>query len=403
MSDLPERFPAFPKGTLAIFSATLINMLAVGAALPILPRYVERELHAGRVQVGLVIGAFAFAAIAARPFAGRFGDRRGRKPVMVFGTVLTAIAGAMYALPFGVAGLVAARVVLGSGEGVVYTSGAAWVADRASDANRGRLIGLFGLSIWGGVATGPLLGQVVFDATNSYTAVWALCALMPLASLAILATMKRGGRPVLHEAPPTGLASLLPKASIRPGLALMTANLGYAAVASFLVLMLDERGIGHGALAFGFFAAAVVLNRLLFGDLADRLGGRRGAMLASSVEAIGLLLFASAHSLPLALAAAVVMGSGFAMLFPSLALLVLADADPATRGAAMGTFTAFFDLGIAFGSPLVGVAAAEFGYGAAFIAGACGAGVGFLIAATSKQRSSNGTTQRRSGREPEPI
>jgi len=385
MSDRPERFPSFPKGTLAIFSATLINMLAVGAALPILPRYVERELHAGRVQVGLVIGAFAFAAIAARPFAGRFGDRRGRKPVMVFGTVLTAIAGAMYAMPFGVAGLVTARVVLGAGEGVVYTSGAAWVADRASDANRGRLIGLFGLSIWGGVATGSLLGQIVFDATASYTAVWALCALMPLASLAILATMKRGGRPALHDAPPTGLASLLPKASIRPGLALMSANFGYAAVASFLVLMLDERGIGHGALAFGFFASAVVLNRLLFGDLADRLGGRRGAMLATTVEGVGLLLFALSHSLPLALISAVVMGSGFAMLFPSLALLVLADADPATRGAAMGTFTAFFDLGIAFGSPLVGVAAAQFGYGAAFIAGAVGAGVGFAIAATSKR------------------
>ena len=383
MSERPERFPSFPKGTLAIFSATLVNMLAVGAALPILPRYVERELHAGRVQVGLVIGAFAFAAIAARPFAGRFGDRRGRKPVMIFGTAMTALAGAMYALPFGVAGLVGARVVLGAGEGVVYTSGAAWVADRASDENRGRLIGLFGLSIWGGVATGPLLGQIVFDATNSYTAVWALCALMPLASLGILASMKRGGRPVLHEAPPTGIASLLPKASIRPGLALMTSNLGYAAVASFLVLMLDERGIGHGALAFGFFAGAVVINRLLFGNLADRLGGRRGAMLASAVEGIGLLVFAAAHSLPVALAGAVVMGSGFAMLFPSLALLVLADADPATRGAAMGTFTAFFDLGIAFGSPLVGLVAAQFGYGAAFIAGACGAAVGFVIAATS--------------------
>ncbi len=403
MSDRAERFPAFPKGTLAIFSATLINMLAVGAALPILPRYVERELHAGRVQVGLVIGAFAFAAIAARPFAGRFGDRRGRKPVMIFGTVLTAIAGAMYALPFGVAGLVAARVALGAGEGVVYTSGAAWVADRASDANRGRLIGLFGLSIWGGVASGPLLGQIVFDATDSYTAVWALCALMPIASLGILATMKRGGRPVLNEAPPTGLASLLPKASIRPGLALMSANLGYAAVASFLVLMLDERGIGHGALAFGFFASAVVLNRLLFGDLADRLGGRRGAMLATTVEGIGLLLFASSQSLPLALLSAVVMGSGFAMLFPSLALLVLADADPATRGAAMGTFTAFFDLGIAFGSPLVGVAAAEFGYGAAFLAGACGAAAGFLIAATSKPRDPDRSTQLPATSELEPI
>ncbi len=386
MSELRIGLPAFPKGTPVVFAATLINMLAVGASLPILPRYITGPLGAGKVEVGIVIGSFAFAAIAARPLAGRWGDRRGRRPVMIAGTALTAVAGALYAVPAGVVGLVIARTLLGIGEGVVYTSGAAWVADRSPDENRGRLIGLFGLSIWTGIAVGPLLGEVIFQATgSSYNAVWAFCAAAPLLALVIVNRMPGGEQPVHHEGEgaKTGFASLVPRAAIRPGLALMTANFGYAALASFLVLMLDQRGIGHGALAFGCFAAAVVLNRLVFGDLPDRLGGRRSAMLAAGVEAVGLLIFAASDSLPLALGASVVMGTGFSMLFPSLALLLLAETAPANRGAAMGAFTAFFDLGIAIGSPLVGLAASAFGYPAAFVAGACGAVVGLLIAATA--------------------
>jgi MFS family permease len=378
--------PSFPAGSGSVFAATLLNMLAVGAALPVLPRYVKGPIGGSDVEVGLVIGAFAFAAIIIRPLAGRWGDRRGRRPVMVIGTAFTAIAGALYAIPGGVAGLVIARVILGAGEGVVYTSGAAWMADRANDEERGRVIGLYGLAIWGGVSIGPVLGEVIFTATDSYNAVWGLCVALSLASLAAVYWMpnERSGKDHSEEkAYSTGWSSLVPKASIRPGLSLMTANLGYAAVSSFLVLMLDKRGIGHGAMAFSVFAAAVVVNRLVFGDLPDRLGGRKAAMYAAGLEGLGLLTLAAGQSLPVVLIGSAVMGSGFAMLFPSLALLVLAGTRPEQRGAAMGTFTAFFDIGLALGSPLVGVVAATTGYGGAFVAGALGALGGLLIAATT--------------------
>lgn len=378
--------PTFPSGSGSVFAATLLNMLAVGAALPVLPRYIKGPIGGSDVDVGLVIGAFAFAAIVVRPLAGRWGDRRGRRPVMIAGTAFTAVAGALYAVPWGVAGLVAARVILGAGEGVVYTSGAAWMADRASDDERGRVIGLYGLAIWGGVSAGPVLGEGLFDWTHSYNAVWILCVALSIGSLVALFWMpgERSGKAhEATEAPATGWASYVPKASIRPGLALMTANLGYAAVSSFLVLMLDKRGIGHGATAFAVFAAAVVVNRVLFGDLPDRFGGRAAAMYAAGLEGAGLLILAAGQSLPVMLVGSAIMGSGFAMLFPSLALLVLARTRPEQRGAAMGTFTAFFDIGLALGSPLVGVVAATTGYGGAFIAGALGALGGLLIAATS--------------------
>ena len=66
------------------------------------------------------------------------------------------------------------------------------------------------------------------------------------------------------------------------------------------------------------------------------------------------------------------MGAGFSLLFPSLALLVVNRVPEERRGVAMGTFTAFFDLGMGVGSPIVGAAAAIGGYEAAFVlAAAC--------------------------------
>ena len=69
------------------------------------------------------------------------------------------------------------------------------------------------------------------------------------------------------------------------------------------------------------------------------------------------------------------MGAGFSLLFPSLALLVVNRVPIERRGVAMGTFTAFFDLGMGLGGPLTGAAAAVGGYSAAFVlAAACALG-----------------------------
>ena len=56
------------------------------------------------------------------------------------------------------------------------------------------------------------------------------------------------------------------------------------------------------------------------------------------------------------------MGAAFSLLFPSLALAVVNRVPEDRRGVAMGTFTAFFDLGVGLGAPAAGLAAAIGGY-----------------------------------------
>jgi MFS family permease len=358
-----NRFSSAQLAFAGIFAVTLLGLLSIGATLPVLPRYVHGELGGGDVEVGIVTGAFAITGLACRPLAGQFADRRGRKLVVVLGALLTATAGVLYFVPAGVPGLIFARLFLGAGEGMVYTAGSAWVIDMSPADRRARLIGLYGLAIWGGLTLGPPIGELLLRA-SSFEVVWAFAALAPLLGAVIATRIPERFHPAADadfERRP-----ISPEA-LRPGLGLSLTIIGYAAVAAFIVLHLDERGIGHGAEVFTAFAATVIATRLVGGGLPDRIGPLRCAAAAGLLEACGLVVIALAHSLTVAIVGAVAMGAGFSILFPSLALVVVNRVPEERRGVAMGTFTAFFDLGMGLGGPLVGAAAAIGGYEAAFL------------------------------------
>lgn len=360
-----------------VFTSVLCCFMAIGAVLPILPRYVHGPLSSGDVAVGVVVGAFAFTAVIGRPIAGRLADARGRRVIVVTGMLLSALGGGLYFLPLDVPGLVLARLVLGIGDGWVFTAGATWIVDLAPEHRRGQAIGLFGLSIWGGLAAGPVLGEALFSG-GGYDLVWAFAAAAPLVGAALARRVPDPHVPV-PRAPASERAPLLPREVRVPGLALAFANIGYGTVAGFLVLHLADRGIGHGAAAFTAFAAAVVFARLVLGGLPDRLGPQITATGAFVAETAGLALIGAAGQWWVAGLGAVVMGLGFSLLFPSLALIVMDRTAEATRGTAMGAFTAFFDVGVGLGAPLAGAVAAAGGYPAAFFVAAGCAAVGALL------------------------
>jgi MFS family permease len=347
-----------------IFVVTGLGLVSIGATLPVLPRYVKGPIGEGDVAVGIVLGSFAITGLACRPLAGHLADRRGRKLVVIAGAISTAIAGILYFVPAGVGGLIVARLFLGAGEGMVYTAGSAWVVDLAPPDRRGRLIGLYGLAIWGGLSLGPPIGELILHAT-SFNGVWAFAAGAPLVGALIALRIPESYEPRPVEAGDE--RRLISREALRPGLGLSLSIVGYATVAAFIVLHLDERGIGHGAAVFTAFAVSVVAMRVLGGGLPDRYGSTPCAIGAALVEAAGLVVIAFAHSLGVALLGAFAMGAGFSLLFPSLAPVVINRVPDQRRGAAMGTFTAFFDLGVGIGSPLAGAAAAIGGYEAAFL------------------------------------
>jgi MFS family permease len=345
-----------------LFAVTFCGLVAVGAVLPVLPRYVRGPLGEGDLVVGIVVGAYAVTGLLLRPVAGRLADRWGRKPTVLLGALLLGLSGLLNLPHLGIAGLIVARLVLGAGEGSLYTAGSAWIVDMAPIARRGRILGLYGLAVWGGLSVGPLAGELLLQ-TSGYSAVWIFAAAMPLLGALIATGVTDPFVPLEHSEP----HPLIAPEAVRPGLSIALASVGYAAVGAFIVLHLEARGVGHGATVFAAFAAMIVITRLIAGGLPDRLGAARVAIGATLVEAAGLLIIGLAHSLPVALAGGVAMGAAFSLLNPSLMLIAVGRVSENARGAAMGTFTAFFDAGVGFGAPLAGLAAALTDYEGAFL------------------------------------
>jgi MFS family permease len=348
-------------GFAGIFIVTNLGLLAVGATLAVLPHYVKDNLNGSDLEVGIVSGAFALTGIVCRPIAGNLADTRGRKPTVIVGALLAAVAGALYFVPAGIPGLIIARFFLGAGEGTVFTAGSAWNVDMAPEESRGRMIGLYGLAIWTGLTLGPPIGVLLQD-VGGFHLVWAFAAGAPLLGAAIASRLPEQYEP--SEESRRG--PFISREALGPGVTFALSVFGFAAVSAFIVLSLDERGIGHGPAVFSVFAATVVATRLLAGGLPDRIGPARCAVGAALIECIGLILLGAASDLAVVIAGAIGMGAAFSLLFPSLSLVAINRVGPERRGKAMGTFTAAFDLGMLVGSPLVGAAAAIGGYSAAF-------------------------------------
>lgn len=374
-----------------VVGATLLSFLAVGATIPVLPRYVTGPLSSGDLAVGIVIGAFAFTAVIGRPVGGRLADRRGRRTIVLCGLALCSVAGLLLFLPLGVPGLVLARLVLGIGDGWVFTAGLAWAVDLAPGGRRGQAIALYGFGIWGGLAAGPLIGEGLL-ALFSYEAVWAFAAICPLLGALVVRLV-----PDRHERrTDPGRSALLPRAVRRPGAALMLANIGYGTFAGFIVLHLAEVGEGGGGVVFTAFATSVVTVRLALARLPDRLGPRVTAIGAGLTQAAGLTVVAVAGGLEIAVVGALVLGAGFSMSFPSLTLLVVERTEDHERGASMGAFSAFLDVGVGIGAPLAGAVSALAGYPAAFAVAAVAAAGGAALVATGPAGAAGAATTARS-------
>ncbi len=338
-----------PFGSMSIkrlWIAVFCGYLALGATIQALP-----GLHLGSPAVtGALVTVAAAATAIARPFAGRLADRG--VPVARAGAALVALGMAGHVLARSVPEMAAARLVLGAGEGALFTGALAAVLRDAPAARRGRLIGHFGLSMWGGLAIGPVAAAAIGG-----HALWLAAAMSVIA----LGLAKTRAAPV---APAPARARILPPVALRLGLLLGLSSFGYGTLNAFISTRTEDAGV-----ALGVFAGAFVVTRALGSRLVDEVGPQRVARVSIAVEAVALL--GVPH-----LVALVLLGAGLALVLPALMLWLVELAPAHERGAAVGAITSCWDVGIALAGPLGGLDVRQ-----AFAFAAVAAGAGALAPA----------------------
>jgi multidrug resistance protein len=331
-----QRTP-MPAGYWIIWTTVALDLVGFGIIVPILGRYAER-FGANGLQVGLMFASFSVAQMVFAPILGRISDKVGRKPVIVFsligtavGSFVTGAAGALWVLFLG-------RILDGaSGASVAVAQGA--VADIAPPEQRARLMGMLGAAFGVGFVVGPALGglaalggpHVPFYLAGSIAAVNAVAAMIRLPET-------KPDTSHITEKHQRGTA--LSPALKRFALVGFLSMLGFAGFeATFSIWGEKQFGFTEGSASIVFVFVGVTLVAVqggLIGPLTQRLGSRKLLRIGLSLVAVGLLLLGLSNTWPLLFVALFLLSLGQGMSGPSGSALVAELAPVERRGEAIG-------------------------------------------------------------------
>jgi len=322
-----------------------------------------------------VAGSQFAAAILSRVWAGRQSDTRGPKFAMIAGLTIAAASGGLYLLSMtaisrpavSVMILLLGRLLLGIGESFIIIGGQSWALAILTLRNTSKAIALVGSAMFAAFAVGAPIGSALYSRFG-FAGVAVTTALLPLLTLLCFAALQ-AVPPIPRQQ--AGFMKIMSSVWM-PGLGAALSSIGFGAITAFSALLFVAQGWAAWP-AFTVFAAVFILARLFLAHLADRLPAPRVALLSVLVEAVGLALLAVSPSLAAALAGAALTGFGYSLVYPALGVEAVRGGPPQNRGLAMGAYTAFLDVALGFGTPVLGFLAERVGLGSAFVASALAA------------------------------
>lgn len=353
--------------------SALAYFTAYASQIPTLPVFVQDSLGGGGLAVGLTVGAFGATALAFRPFAGRIADRRGRKMLIVGGAGLVGLTVLAYVPANTVWLLIVLRLIAGIGEAMFFVGAIASINDIAPPERRGEAVSLFSTSLYVGVATGPIVGETI-QRSSGFDAVWLVTAGLAFVSMTLAMLARETYTPVA-DAP---RARLLHPAGLVPGLIMLTSVWGFAGYMAFVRLYADDLRMSGAGGVLAMYGSIMVAIRLFGARLPDVLGPGRAGLIGLSLSASGLAIVGFTGTVPGLFMGTVMFAMGQALAFPAFMSMAAGGAPPAERGAAIGTITAFIDLGFTAGPVSLGVIASRFDNRATFLGGAAIAAVGVI-------------------------
>jgi len=370
--------PFTPPGLLGrrfwlLFAASTLVCTTTGTVTPALPQYIQNDLGHSATVVGIVVGAASVLSVIANPVLGWITDRAGRRRMGMAGAVL-GVVGMGVLLPAGsLWNVVGGRALFGIGAIALNVALTAWVVDAARADARGRTLGMFGISVWIGLAAGPQIGQTLLHGYG-FAAVWLACAAMQVGAFGCVAAAPRRPRIIVVDRTPQKWGPVV-AATARPSVIAAAAWTGESILMSFLILHLVDRGVPPtgptgAAAVFAVFSASVVGFRLLLGARVDRWRPQATAAGALAATTAGYVVLAVASSFPVAAIGAALLGCGFSPLYPALLMLTTGRLHPNSRAAGLGVFTSGVELGLAVGVFVGGVLVDRAGGGAAMFGAA---------------------------------
>jgi EmrB/QacA subfamily drug resistance transporter len=162
----------------------LLDITIVNVALPA----IQKDLHANFTDLQWVIDAYALTLAALLLVSGSVADIIGRRRVFVIGLILFSAASLACGLSTTPNMLTLARAVQGIGGAMLFATSLALLANAFEGRERGTAFGIWGATIGGAVAIGPLVGGVL---TDSLGWEWIFLVNVPIGAAAAFVTVAK--------------------------------------------------------------------------------------------------------------------------------------------------------------------------------------------------------------------
>ena len=367
------------KNFILLILSNFLMYITYYAILSALPIYLVSDLHASKMQVGIVIGAYTIASVLVRPFSGFALDRFGRRTIFLTALIIYTLLFAGYLVAITITAIILLRFAQGITWAFTTVSGSTIAVDIIPVSKRGQGIGYFALSTTLGMSAGPVIGLFVCHQWG-YTTMFVSGCFISAASLACAYAIHLRKRFVVGKRIQLKWSSMFDKSSIRPSLNVFITMISYGGMLSFVALYGREIGIQNSSLYFLILSIGIAAARLTTGKAFDKNGPRRIITFCLILLIIGFPMLALAKNEVLFYLSAIIIGFGNGVIFPTFSSMVNNLADSIHRGAANSTLYTMVDLGMGFGMISAGLIAQHFSISTFFwvCAVVCAAGLLFF-------------------------
>jgi predicted MFS family arabinose efflux permease len=258
--------------------------------------------------------------------------------------------------------LIVSRLALGVGESLGSTGATLWGITSAGHEHTAKVIGMNGISTYGGMALAAPLG-VVLDQLWGLASIGVLTILLGAVSF-VLAWRKA---PLTVE-PGEHLPFAHVLGRVAPhGMGLALGGVSYSVLATFVTLFYASRHWSGAALCLTAFGIGFIAVRVLFIKTISHYGGFPVAIVSLLVESVAMVLLWQAVTPWMALAGAALGGLGLSLIFPAIGVEAVKRVPEFNRGTALGVYTAFSDVSFFLVGPIAGAIIGFFGYASVFL------------------------------------
>jgi MFS family permease len=337
----------FVLNFLTQFAFSFVSFVLV----PTLPVYLSRfEAKAG--EIGFLIGILSVFSLIPRPFIGRALFRIPERKFMMAGAVLYIVSSIAYltAPPFWPFLIV--RTMQGVGLAFFSTASVALIANSTPEHRRGQIISYYFLSYNFAFALAPYFGMLLINQFG-FTVLFLVCTALSLCTLLITLKLRKI-QSVLIESESIRNQPFLNRDVLPSSIMAFLLNVIWGSLGAFFPLYALGHDVSNPGIFFAFIAITLILGRSLGGRILDMVAREKVIIPCFIAIIISVAALTFSTTLLMFILVAIVFGTGWAFLYPSLVVYAV-ESSGSARGPAMGTFTALADLGAGIGPMVIGM------------------------------------------------